>query len=42
MVPGGRGTALGVMVGALTLVGGTRFINGIGGADWHTVIVARC
>ena len=37
----GRGTALGVMVGALTLgAAAPQFINGIGGADWHTVIVA--
>ena len=37
----GRGTALGVMVGALTLGSAApQFLNGIGGADWHTVIVA--
>ena len=37
----GRGTALGVMVGALTLGSAApQFLNGIGGADWRTVIVA--
>jgi MFS family permease len=37
----GRGTALGVMVGALTLGSAApQFLNGIGGANWHTVIVA--
>ncbi len=37
----GRGTALGVMVGALTLGSATpHLVNGIGGADWRTVIVA--
>ncbi len=37
----GRGTALGIMVGALTLGSAApQFLNGIGGADWHTVIVA--
>jgi MFS family permease len=37
----GRGTALGIMVGALTLGSAVpQFLNGIGGADWHTVIVA--
>jgi MFS family permease len=37
----GRGTALGVMVGALTLGSAApQFLNGIGGADWHSVIVA--
>jgi MFS transporter len=37
----GRGTALGIMVGALTLgAAAPQFLNGIGGADWHTVIAA--
>ena len=37
----GRGTALGIMVGALTLGSAVpQFLNGIGGSDWHTVIVA--
>ena len=37
----GRGTALGIMVGALTLgAAAPQFLNGIGGADWHSVIVA--
>ena len=37
----GRGTALGIMVGALTLGSAApQLLNGIGGADWHTVIVA--
>ena len=37
----GRGTALGIMVGALTLGSAApQFLNGIGGADWRTVIVA--
>jgi MFS family permease len=37
----GRGTAMGVMVGALTLGSAApQFLNGIGGANWHTVIVA--
>ncbi len=37
----GRGTALGIMVGALTLgAAAPQFLNGIGGADWHAVIVA--
>ncbi len=36
-----RGTALGIMVGALTLGSAApQFLNGIGGADWRTVIVA--
>ncbi len=37
----GRGTALGVMVGALTLGSALpHLVNGLGGADWRTVIVA--
>ena len=37
----GRGTALGIMVGALTLgAAAPQFLNGIGGPDWHSVIVA--
>ena len=37
----GRGVALGVMVGALTLGSAApQFLNGVGGADWRTVIVA--
>ena len=37
----GRGAALGIMVGALTLGSAApQFLNGIGGADWHAVIVA--
>jgi MFS family permease len=37
----GRGVALGVMVGALTLGSAApQFLNGIGGANWRTVIVA--
>jgi MFS family permease len=37
----GRGTALGIMVGALTLGSAApQFLNGIGGADWRAVIVA--
>jgi MFS family permease len=37
----GRGTALGVMVGSLTLGSAApEFLNGIGGAHWHTVIAA--
>ena len=37
----GCGTALGIMVGALTLgAAAPQFLNGIGGADWHSVIVA--
>jgi MFS family permease len=37
----GRGTALGILVGALTL--GTalpHLVNGLGGLEWHTVVVA--
>ncbi|WP_309571539.1 MFS transporter [Deinococcus sp.] len=37
----GRGLALGVMVGALTLGSASpHLVNGLGGADWHTVIAA--
>ena len=37
----GRGTALGIMVGALTLGSAVpQFLNGIGGADWRAVVVA--
>lgn len=37
----GRGTALGVMVGALTLGSATpNLINGLGGLEWQTVIAA--
>lgn len=36
-----RGTALGIMVGALTLGSATpQLINGLGGLDWRIVIVA--
>ncbi|HUH07087.1 MAG TPA: MFS transporter [Egibacteraceae bacterium] len=36
----GRGTALGIMVGALTLGSATpHLVNGLGGADWRVVIV---
>jgi MFS family permease len=37
----GRGTALGVVVGALTLGSATpHLVNGLGGLDWQTVIAA--
>ena len=37
----GRGTALGLMVGALTVGSATpHLVNGLGGADWRTVIAA--
>lgn len=37
----GRGTALGVVVGALTVgSAGPHLVNGVGGLDWRTVIVA--
>jgi MFS family permease len=37
----GRGTALGILVGALTLgSAGPHLVNGLGGLDWGTVIVA--
>jgi MFS family permease len=37
----GRGTALGILVGALTLgSAGPHLVNGLGGLDWRTVIVA--
>jgi MFS family permease len=37
----GRGTALGVLVGALTLgSAGPHLVNGLGGLDWEVVIVA--
>ncbi len=37
----GRGTALGVMVGALTLGSALpHLVNGLGGTDWRAVIVA--
>ena len=37
----GRGAALGIMVGALTLGSALpHFVNGIGGADWEYVILA--
>ena len=37
----GRGTALGIMVGALTLGSATpNLVNGLGGLDWRVVIVA--
>lgn len=37
----GRGTALGIMVGALTLGSALpNLVNGLGGADWRTVIIA--
>jgi len=36
----GRGTALGILVGALTLGSALpHLINGLGGLDWHVVIV---
>lgn len=36
-----RGTALGIMVGALTLGSATpHLVNGVGGLEWRTVIVA--
>lgn len=36
----GRGVALGIMVGALTLgTAAPQFLNGIGGAKWQTVII---
>jgi MFS family permease len=35
----GRGTALGILVGALTLGSSLpHLVNGLGGLDWHTVI----
>lgn len=38
---GGRGTALGVLVGALTVGSATpHLINGLGGVEWRVVIVA--
>jgi MFS family permease len=37
----GRGTALGILVGALTLGSATpHLVNGLGGLDWHTVVYA--
>ena len=37
----GRGTALGILVGALTLgSAGPHLVNGLGGLDWRTVIAA--
>lgn len=37
----GRGTALGILVGALTLGSAApHLINGLGGVDWRTVVVA--
>jgi MFS family permease len=37
----GRGTALGILVGALTVGSATpHLVNGVGGLDWQTVIVA--
>lgn len=37
----GRGTALGIMVGALTLGSATpNLVNGLGGLDWRAVIIA--
>jgi MFS family permease len=37
----GRGTALGVVVGALTLGSALpHLVNGLGGLDWHTVVLA--
>ncbi len=37
----GRGTALGVLVGALTLGSAApHLVNGVGGLDWHVVIAA--
>lgn len=36
-----RGTALGIMVGALTVGSATpHLVNGLGGLDWRTVIIA--
>jgi MFS family permease len=35
----GRGMALGVMVGAVTVgTGGPHLVNGLGGLEWHTVV----
>jgi MFS family permease len=35
----GRGLALGILVGALTVgSAGPHFVNGLGGLDWHTVV----
>ncbi|MGH3104858.1 MAG: MFS transporter [Gaiellaceae bacterium] len=35
----GRGSALGIVVGALTLgSAGPHLVNGLGGLDWHTVV----
>ncbi len=37
----GRGTALGILVGALTLGSALpHLVNGLGGLDWHTVVYA--
>jgi MFS family permease len=37
----GRGTALGILVGALTLgSAGPHLVNGLGGLDWQAVVVA--
>jgi MFS family permease len=37
----GRGTALGILVGALTLGSATpHLVNALGGLDWHTVVYA--
>ena len=37
----GRGTALGILVGALTLGSAVpHLVNGLGGLDWHTVVYA--
>ena len=37
----GRGTALGILVGALTLgSAGPHLVNGLGGLDWHVVVYA--
>ena len=37
----GRGTALGILVGALTIGGAVpHLVNGLGGLDWQTVVVA--
>jgi MFS family permease len=37
----GRGTALGILVGALTLGSAMpHLVNGLGGLDWHTVVYA--
>jgi MFS family permease len=37
----GRGTALGIVVGALTLgSAGPHLVNGLGGLDWHVVVYA--